>query len=648
MSIDDALTHLPPILGAIIFGTLELIVAFSKPKTRLQRIFQIYLLAMFLWSVSAFMTLSGLEDILRWFRVMTLAPIVMTIAIFYFVQTLFGLRRKWAPLVFIYGILLIPLSLFTPYLIKSASFEAGKLHYDFGPLLFFAAIPGYSLNFFSLAELAKGYSHTSDIDQRNRFRYLILALSITILATLINFTEWGKYPIDIAANTVTAMLIAYAVLRHKLLDIQIVVRLGLLYSLTTAILGLIYFLIITLTLSVVEAFSGGRIFILSVIAAIITAVIISPLREAAQRWVDRLFYRERYNASLMLQRLSQATTTLLDLDKITKTVLSDVVETLHIGHAALFIRQNRENSFHLLAEEAGPKIPAPVFGYDHPIVKWMIRQNEILSKNILDISPIFKGMWKNELEYLDEFPAQLLIPLKTKGELVGFMIVASKRSGQPYTHDDEVILSTLANQTAVVIENARLYEDLEATFVQTVVTLANAIDMRDTYTSSHSQRIAEWAAEIARILGCSGQEIQAIYWGGLLHDIGKIGIPDAILRKPTKLDEAEWECIKSHTILGAQLVSPIKKLAHVAPIIECSHERYDGSGYPHGLKGEEIPLGARIIGVVDSYSAMRDERSYKKPASHEVAIEELKRNSGILFDPQVVNVFLYVINKSTT
>jgi len=645
MSIDDALTHLPPILGAIIFGTLELIVVLSKTKTRVQRIFQIYLLAMFLWSVSAFMTLSGRVEVLGWFRIMTIAPIIMTIAIFYFVQTLFGLRQKWAPLVFVYGIVLIPLSLFTPSLIKNASFGGGNLHYEFGPLLFFAAIPGYGLNFISLAELARGYSRSSDSNQRNRFRYLILALSITILATLINFTEWGKYPIDIAANTITAMLIAYAILRHKLLDIQLVIRLGLLYSITSTILGLIYFLAITITLRVVEAFSGGRIFLLSAIVAIFTAVIISPVRDAAQLWIDRMFYRERYNASLMLQRLSQATTALLDLDKITKIVLSDLIETLHIGHAAMFIKHNAENTFHLLAEQGAPRIPAPVFGFDHPIVKWMMGQNQILSNNMLGVMPIFKAMWKNEIDYLNEFPAELFIPLNTKGELVGFIIVAPKRSTQSYTHDDEVILSTLANQTAVVIENARLYEDLEATFVQTVVTLANAIDMRDTYTSSHSQRIAEWAAEIARNLGCNTEEVQAIYWGGLLHDIGKIGIPDSILRKPTKLDEREWEIIRNHTILGAQLVSPIKKLAEVAPIIEYSHERYNGSGYPHGLKGDEIPLGARIIGVVDSYSAMRDERSYKKPISHEDAIEELKRNAGILFDPHVVNIFMHILDK---
>jgi putative nucleotidyltransferase with HDIG domain len=643
MSIDNALTYLPPILGAIIFGALEVIVALSKPRTRLQKIFQIYLLAMFLWSVSAFMTLSGRADTLLWFRIMTVAPVVMTIAIFYFVQALFGLRRKWTPLVFLYGLIVIPLSLLTPYLIEAAVFEAGILHYEFGPLVFLVAVPGYVLNFISLGFLIRGYSHSNDVDQRNRLRYLIVALSITILATLINFTEWGKYPIDIAANTVSAMLIAYAILRHRLLDIRIVFRLGLLYSITSAILGLVYFLAITFMLQVVEVYSGKQIFFLSAVVAIFTALIFAPVREAAQLWIDRLFYRERYDASLMLQRLSQATSSLLDLNQIAEIVLSDVAATLHIGHVALFLRSSSVTGYRLQAEHGSPCRFVPVFGMDHPIVKWLGSQNHVLSKKTLDVQPIFRAMWKNEIDYLNDFPAELFIPLTTKGELVGFLLVSPKQSMQSYTQDDELILSTLANQTAVVIDNARLYDDLEATFIETVGALANAIDMRDSYISSHSEWIARWAAEIARRLGCNAQEAQTIYWGGLLHDIGKIGIGDSILNKPGKLDAAEWDVIRKHTMLGAQIISPIKKLANVAPIIEYSHERYNGSGYPHGLKGEAIPLGARIIGVVDSYSAMRDERSYKKPVSHEEAIAELQRNSGILFDPQVVSVFLTVL-----
>jgi len=494
-----------------------------------------------------------------------------------------------------------------------------------------------------LTELARGYNHTQDLNQRNRFRYLILAQSISILATLINFTEWGKYPLDIAANGITAILIAYAVLRHRLLDTRFVIRFGLLYSLTTAVLGLVYYLAISLTLSAVQAFSGSKIFLLSTVVAIITAFVISPLRDIAQTWIDRLFYRERYNSGKMLQRLSQATASLLDLDKIAQIVLSEIIDTLHISHGALFVKNNQDNNFHLLYKHGHQLTPTLRFDLDHPIVKWMIRQNRILSKNDLNVTPIFRAMWGNELEFINEYQAELFIPLSTKGDLVGFILVGPKLSTQPYSHDDEITLSTLANQTAIVIENARLYEDLENTFVQTAVTLANAIDLRDTYTSSHSQQIAEWAATIAQKLGCSIQEVQAIYWGGLLHDIGKIGIPDAILRKPGKLNEAEWEIIRGHTTLGARLVSPIKRLANVAPIIEFSHERLDGTGYPKGLKGEEIPLGARIIGVVDSYSAMRDERPYKKPRSHREAVEELKRNSGTLFDPAIVEVFLEII-----
>jgi putative nucleotidyltransferase with HDIG domain len=176
-----------------------------------------------------------------------------------------------------------------------------------------------------------------------------------------------------------------------------------------------------------------------------------------------------------------------------------------------------------------------------------------------------------------------------------------------------------------------------------VTALANAIDIRDTYTNTHSQQIANWAAKAARQLGCTPAEVNEIYLGGLLHDIGKIGIPDAILQKPAKLDQAEWKIVHTHPTLGAALISPIKKLTGVSPMIESSHERYDGLGYPHGKKGEEIPLGARIISVVDSYSAMLDKRPYKEPYSKDRVIFELKENSNKMYDPKVVEAFLKII-----
>jgi putative nucleotidyltransferase with HDIG domain len=230
-----------------------------------------------------------------------------------------------------------------------------------------------------------------------------------------------------------------------------------------------------------------------------------------------------------------------------------------------------------------------------------------------------------------------------KGELIGIIALGKKLSTQPFTQDEQLIFSTLANQTAVAIENARLYDELRTSFIQTVIALANAIDIRDTYTNTHSQEIADLAAKTARALGCSLDEINEIYLGGLLHDIGKIGIPDTILQKTTRLEEKEWEIVRSHPNLGAALIAPIKRLEGVSPMIENSHERYDGLGYPHGIKGESIPLGARIISVVDSFSAMQDKRPYKEPYSRERIVNELKQNSGKMYDPHIVEVFLNVL-----
>jgi putative nucleotidyltransferase with HDIG domain len=204
-------------------------------------------------------------------------------------------------------------------------------------------------------------------------------------------------------------------------------------------------------------------------------------------------------------------------------------------------------------------------------------------------------------------------------------------------------MEAFARQAAVALENARLYEELEDAYVQTVLALANAVDARDAYTADHSQRLAAWAEATARELGCSEEEVRAIRWAALLHDIGKIGVPDHILQKPGPLDEAEWEVIKRHPEIGAEIVAPVKKLAHVAPIIRAHQERWDGAGYPDGLRGEEIPLGARILAVVDAYGAIIDERPYKKARSHQEAVAELRRCAGTQFDPQVVGAILRVL-----
>lgn len=644
-------TTLIPIFATLIYGVLSIGVGFTKPRTKTRQVFSIYLLAMFVWSVSAFLTLSGLFGAQPWFNIFSAAAICSNLAIFYFVQTLFSIRRKWAPYILWYGIAAVIVTLIPDLVFHSVALDnSGVLHYEFAPLIVVVAGPGYLLMLFSLVELIRGARRTSHEAERNRLRYLIVGLSILVIASLVNFTELGKYPIDIAANGVTALIIAYAILRHQLLDIRVVLRLGLLYSIMTTILGAFYYLVISLLLNlsyyVIEesTYLGGNVVLFSIVVAVITAAVLTPLRNQVQTLIDRIFYREKYNAGLMLQRLSQTAASLLDLTKVTYLILDEVIQTLHIKHGAIYIKLYQYDDFRVMARHGNNQYVHPEFKEDHPIVEWLSNTNQVLTKDNLEINPLFRSMWGFEREDLEGLGAELFIPLSSKGKLVGFITVGPKLSSEPYSQDDKLILSTLANQTAVAVENALLYEELEDTFQQTVISLANAIDIRDAYTSDHSQNIAKLAADTAKVLRCTSEEINDVYWGGLLHDIGKIGVPDGILNKPTSLSESDWAVIYQHTLIGAQIISPIKKLAHVAPIIEYSHENFDGSGYPHGAKGEEIPLGARVIRVVDSFSAMIDERPYKQAREILEAIEEIKDHSGTTFDPDVVNAFLKVVD----
>lgn len=599
---------------------------------------------MIAWSITAFMSTSGVATVLPWFKAMAASPIVMMLSIYFFVQTLFGLRPKLARIMILYGIIAIGITLKTDIVVQKAFLnETGELFYLLGPFFWVVAVPGYILMILSIVELVRGYQTSLDIDQRNRIRYLLLGLVITSLASFVNFTKFGKYPVDVAANGLTAMLIAYAILRHQLLDIRVVVRLGILYSVITAFFGLVYYLSISIVSFLSQLIVGQEILIISIIVGAFSAFFLSPIRNQVQIWIDRIFYREKYNAGLMLQKLSETTASLLDLDQLTDLVLRELMKTLHIEGSAILVKESDGTNFSVIAELGPNQKVLSDFRADHPIIVWLSKNYQTISKKELIFNPTFKSLWTNEKMELEKFQAELFVPLNAKGEFVGVLIVGPKRSSQPYTQDDKLILSALANQTAVAIANARLYDELEETFVQTISALANAIDIRDTYTSSHSQRIAKWAAAVGRSLDFSPEEVRILYWGGLLHDIGKIGIPDKILMKTTKLNASEWEQIKKHTLLGASLVAPIKKISKVAPIIEYSHERFDGLGYPHGIKGNDIPIGARIISVVDSFSAMRDERPYKKPFSYEKAVDELKQNSGSMYDPNIVEAFINIL-----
>jgi HD-GYP domain-containing protein (c-di-GMP phosphodiesterase class II) len=237
------------------------------------------------------------------------------------------------------------------------------------------------------------------------------------------------------------------------------------------------------------------------------------------------------------------------------------------------------------------------------------------------------------------------IPLKVKNKVIGVLNITSSKNRQRFKDKDLKLIMLLADQFAMKFDNIELFNDLQSFYFEMIQTLARAIDAKDAYTYDHADRTRKYAKKIALRMNLPSSIIKNIEFAALMHDIGKIGISDDILLKKEHLTVEETETIKKHAVIGYNILEPVQFLKSVAPMVLYHQEWYDGKGYPEGLEKEEIPLGARIISVIDSYDAMTSDRPYRKAMPLEKAISELKKGSGIQFDPKVVNIFIDILEK---
>lgn len=237
-------------------------------------------------------------------------------------------------------------------------------------------------------------------------------------------------------------------------------------------------------------------------------------------------------------------------------------------------------------------------------------------------------------------------PMSVKGHIVGVLEVFHRT---PYAANEEwrAFLETLAGQAAIAVDNAKLFADLQSSTMNlifaydaTIEGWSRALELRDQETQGHTQRVVEKTLKLARMLGMSEEELVHVRRGALLHDIGKMGVPDAILLKPGKLTDEEWAQMKQHPQYAYEMLAPIAYLKPALDIPYCHHEKWDGSGYPRGLKEEEIPLSARIFAVVDVWDALTSKRPYREVWPAEKAQEYLSEQAGKHFDPKVVAAFL--------
>jgi HD-GYP domain-containing protein (c-di-GMP phosphodiesterase class II) len=231
-------------------------------------------------------------------------------------------------------------------------------------------------------------------------------------------------------------------------------------------------------------------------------------------------------------------------------------------------------------------------------------------------------------------------PLIHQGETLGVLYLDARGATSAFDQGDLALLVALSGPSATAIKNAQYLAALEKSYHDTLIVLANAIEMRDHYTVGHTWRVTNFALEAAKVLGWPDEKLKECEMGGVLHDVGKISIDDAILRKPERLTDEEFAMMKVHPERGAQMMRDVERLLPLIPYALYHHERYDGRGYPYGLKGDEIPIEGRLIAVADTFDAMTSNRPYRKGLDTEYAINEMIKGKGTQFDPLMVDAFV--------
>jgi len=330
----------------------------------------------------------------------------------------------------------------------------------------------------------------------------------------------------------------------------------------------------------------------------------------------------------------------LDLDNLLNIILEKAEEVMEAEASSVFKIDEARNDLYFLTARGvkgkeAKEIRVPL---GRGIVGWVaLHGKPLLVPDVTKDPRWFKGVDK-KTKFVTR--SILAVPLFVKGTIIGVAEVLNKKGNRQFNRDDLELFSALGNQIAVAVENASLYKELDELFLSSIRAIVEAVDAKDPYTQGHSVRVVEYSLLVGEAVKLNKEALKDLEVSAILHDVGKIGIPDRILAKPGRLTEEEYEYIKRHPQFSADIIGPIAKLKRLTPYILHHHERFDGKGYPAGLKGRAIPIFARIIAIADSFDAMTSSRPYRDKMNLDIAFQELRDNSGTQFDPKLVPVFI--------
>jgi response regulator RpfG family c-di-GMP phosphodiesterase len=355
-------------------------------------------------------------------------------------------------------------------------------------------------------------------------------------------------------------------------------------------------------------------------------------------------HMEEMAALLEVGRVVSST---LDLKELLTKIMNTATKVMRCETSTVYLVDDQTNELYFHLVQGDPNVGAKLQEIRLPLgtglAGWCAQNNKTVIVPDTEKDPrFFKGADKKS-GFVTR--SMICVPMRLKDRVIGVLQVLNRTGDIPFNEHDVEMLENVANQAVSAIENARLYENIQKVYLSTIEVLATAIDAKDPYTQGHSRRVTQYSVAIAEELNLTNKQIENVRYSGLLHDVGKIGIKDSIIRKPGRLTDEEYAIIKKHPSIGAKILKPVDFLADKIPGVLHHHEYYDGRGYPDHLTAENIPLDGRIICVADAFDAMTTNRPYRKGLTVQTAIGELKKFSGKQFDPICVEAFLRAFDK---
>jgi putative nucleotidyltransferase with HDIG domain len=346
---------------------------------------------------------------------------------------------------------------------------------------------------------------------------------------------------------------------------------------------------------------------------------------------------EEWGSLRALAEIGYVVNSSLEVQTVLSEVMDKFIELTGAQRAFLMLQDDQGELYTVVGRNWKLESLKPgEYEISRTVVDRVVQAGEALLTTNAQEDPRFDGI-QSVVAY--SLRSILCVPLKVKDELTGVIYADNRVREGIFTENHRFLLSAFANQAAAALENAQLFNDLSMSYEQTLEALVTALDARERETEQHTRRVVLYAMALAKKMGLSDEELIEIRRGALMHDIGKIWVPDAILQKPGPLTEEEWVVMRRHPEEGLRILQGIVFFEGAVDIVGSSHEHYDGSGYPRGLVGDQIPLGARIFAVADALDAITSDRSYRKAQPFRVAYDEILRCRGTQFDPEVVDAF---------